>query len=108
MHIQYFYRIYPTSVTEPYRTEPSFSKIPVLLKVTFFTQRCMQRYVKKYAVTSKVTLDCKRKFDHLTDRYSYYHYRTLKKKRVTASLRLYLSVTGIVTNNMTHFFYRHL
>ena len=57
--IQYFYRIYPTSVTVPNR---HFSKIPVLLKVTFFVHRCMQRYIEKYTVTSIVTLNSHGKY----------------------------------------------
>ena len=49
LFMQYFYRIYPTSVTEPYRTVSNrhFSKITVLLKVTFFAHRFMQRYIEK-------------------------------------------------------------
>ena len=74
-------------LASPYRTATNhhFSKIPVLLKVTFFAHRCMQRYLEKYAVTSIVTLICKGKFDRYTDRYRYYHYRTLKNNASRAS-----------------------
>ena len=41
--IQYFYRIYPISVTVPYRY---FAKIPLRLKVKLFTYRDMQFKVK--------------------------------------------------------------
>ena len=39
LHIQYFYRIYPISVTGPHRTEPYryFAKSPLHLNVTLFT-----------------------------------------------------------------------
>ncbi len=63
--IQYFYRIYPTSVTVPHRTAPKryFSKMPLHLNVTFLTHRNMQRYIEKYAVTSIVTLNCSGKYN---------------------------------------------
>ncbi len=50
---QYFYRIYPASVTVPHRTAPKryFEKMPLHLNVTFLTHRNMQRYIEKYAVT---------------------------------------------------------
>jgi hypothetical protein len=81
-NIQYFYRIYPTSVTVPHRTAPKryFSKMPLHLNVTFLTHRNMQRYIEKYAVTSIVALNFNGKDHRYTNRYRYYRYRMLKNK----------------------------
>ena len=57
----------------------------------------MQRYIEKYAVTSIVTLNCNGKFDRHTDRYRYFHYRTIKNNALRAMLQFWSRVTGIVT-----------
>ena len=102
------YRTVPNR-TEPYRTEPyrHFSKIPVLLKVTFFTHRCMQRYIEKYTVTSIVTLDCNGKYDRHMNCYSYYRHRTLKNNASRAPLQFWSRVTGIVTIFYKRYWHRY-
>ena len=99
MVIQYFYRIYPTSVTVPYRTvqygmvrngtvtKRYFSKIPLHLNVKFLTHHDMQHYIEKYTVTSIVALNCKGKDHRYTYRYRYYRYRKLKNKALRAPLQ---------------------
>ena len=76
----------------------------------------MPNYIEKYAVTSIVTLDCNGKDNRYTHRYRYYHYRTIENNALRASLQFlepeplqyFISVTGIVTNNVTHYSYRYI
>ena len=73
-----------------------FAKIPIHSKVTFFTHRCRQRFIAKYAVTSIVTLNCNVKHDRDTYRYRYYRYRTLKNK--ASAFTITFTVTFAVTD----------
>ena len=61
-NIQYFYRIYPTSVTVPCRTEPSFFKNTSNFKSDVFPHRCIQRYIEKYPFTPIFTLNFNGKY----------------------------------------------
>ena len=79
--IQYFYRIYPISVTVPYRY---FAKIPIHLKVTFLPTSAGNVTLKN--TPSIVSLNCNGKYDHHINRYRYYRYRTLKNKALRGLL----------------------
>ena len=85
-------------IASPYRTalHRHFSKIPVLLEVTFFAYRCMQRYIEKYTITSIVPFESNRKNDHHSDRYHYYSYRTLKNNALRAPLQFLSRVIVII------------
>ena len=63
----------------------------------------MQRHIERYAVTSIVKLDCNGK-DHLPLLLLHQHTnrsRTLNNNATRASLQYFISVTGIVTLNVT-------
>ena len=84
----------------------------------------MRRSIEKYTVTSVLSIDyidwyidyIDGKFDRYTHRYRYYHYRTIENNALRASLQFlepkplqyFISVTGIVTNNVTHYSYRYI
>ena len=54
MNISFFMTVFLPNLSQSRRTAPyrHFLEIPLLLKVTFFTHRCMERNVEKYTITS--------------------------------------------------------
>ena len=78
--IQYFYRIYPISVTVPYRTILYVTVFKKNTIVTLFVTFTVTFYPVTKTVTSIVTLNCNGKYDRYTYCYRYYRYRMLKNK----------------------------